>query len=350
MVDFLQNLYQWYRFEKRDLPWRSTSDPYKIWISEIILQQTRIKQGINYYNHFIELFPTVSDLALASEDEVLKAWQGLGYYSRARNLHFTSKIIVKKFNGVFPEKYEDILSLKGIGPYTAAAIVSIAFNNSYAAVDGNITRVLARLFEIKTPVDSEKGKKEIQLAAEKLINKNDPGLHNQALMELGAIICLPASPDCLNCPVSANCLAYKNKSTKNIPVKKSRVKQRNRYFYYLLIDEGNSVYLQKRDKNDIWENLYELPLIETKHPEKPENIISKNGWEKLTSGMEFCGISDEVIHILSHQKLFTRFICLKKSSLVKLDHPLIRVNKKDIHTFAVPRLVEKYLIKKELIN
>lgn len=351
MTEFLHFLYKWYAINKRDLPWRKTSNPYHIWISEIILQQTRVNQGLNYYLRFIENFPTLLILANSSEDKVLKMWQGLGYYSRARNLHYSSKTILEKYNGKFPTEFDDIIALKGIGEYTASAIASIAFNKPYAAVDGNISRVLARYFEITDPIDSSSGKNIIKKIAEKILNTKEPGMHNQALMELGAVICLPSSPLCLECPISATCLAFNNNTYFNLPVKNILVKQKKRYFYYFLIEEKDSIYIQKRNGNDIWKNLYEFPLVETKDDKTLNEVsqIIKNNFLKNDSHIQLVEISEPLIHILSHQRINARFIHLLKHSEKKLPRPLIRINKKDIHKFAVSRLIEKHLVKSGLI-
>ena len=245
MDSFSTRIYHWYHKNKRDLPWRSTTDPYKIWISEIILQQTRVAQGTKYYLKFTKAFPKVDNLAEAPEEEVLKLWQGLGYYSRARNMRATAKTIVTKYGSVFPDKYEDIIQLKGIGPYTAAAIASIAFNLPYPTVDGNIYRVLARFYGVELPIDSNAGKKTFQQLAEEIINSTDPGMHNQALMEFGALQCIPKSPSCTSCPLVDSCYAFINKLIDHLPVKEKKTKQTNRYFTYYLIDDGKNIYLKQ---------------------------------------------------------------------------------------------------------
>ncbi len=240
-----QILKDWYEQNKRDLPWRNTKDAYKIWISEIILQQTRVNQGYNYYLRFIERFPNVKSLAEAEEQEVLKHWQGLGYYSRARNLHKTAKSVISEFNGKFPLHYNDILSLSGIGEYTAAAISSFAYNQPYAAVDGNIFRVLSRLVANETPIDTSKGKKEFTGIAKKLLDKNNPGTHNQAIMEFGAMYCTPKNPDCENCPLKEFCKAYKLNVVELLPIKQGKTKVTNRYFNYFFIKKNCKRHLAK---------------------------------------------------------------------------------------------------------
>ncbi|MCY1722525.1 A/G-specific adenine glycosylase [Prolixibacteraceae bacterium Z1-6] len=342
MDSFISSLHQWYRINKRDLPWRNTQDPYQIWISEIILQQTRIAQGTNYYLRFIHTFPTIVHLAEANEDEVLKLWQGLGYYSRARNLHSTAKTIVHSHGAKFPTNYTDLLKLKGIGPYTAAAIASMAFDLPYPAVDGNIYRVLSRYFGIATPIDSSGGKKQFQQLAEELIINKPPGMHNQALMEFGALQCVPKSPDCSLCPVADTCFAKLNQLIEQLPVKSKKTKQSKRYFYYYLIDDGTHIYINKRTSNDIWKNLHELPLLESPHEISDEEIIQKKVPYINGTNFNIKLVSSPKKHILSHQVIHSKLIYIEVNTDVDISKPLIRVNKKDISKFAVPRLVEQF--------
>ncbi len=352
MTHFSSIINHWYKKNKRDLPWRKTKDPYKIWISEIILQQTQISQGLNYYHRFIEQFPTVEFLASSPEDEVLKLWQGLGYYSRARNLHFTAKIIVNSYNSEFPTNYGQVLKLKGIGPYTAAAITSMAYGLPYPAVDGNVYRLLSRYFGIDIPIDSAIGKKHFSELAEQLLNTKDPGTHNQAMMEFGALQCIPVNPQCHLCPLIDSCSAFADKNIKTLPVKSKKTKQANRYFYYLLIEEGNSIYIQKRTNNDIWKNLYELPLIETPSYNSSKQLISGEEFQSFFRGADFNinNISKPLTHILSHQKITARLIYVHIKTKIKFPSPLMKVNKKDIHKFAVPRLIEKFFQELEWYN
>jgi A/G-specific adenine glycosylase len=340
MSDFLHNIYKWYTKNQRRLPWRETTDPYKIWCSEIILQQTRVDQGISYYNRFIERFPTISVLANAGEDEVLKLWQGLGYYSRARNLHTTAQTIEKKFKGVFPGNYNEIRNLKGIGPYTAAAIASIAFGLPHPAVDGNIYRVLARYFGISNPIDTTKGKKVFEEIALELIQNKNPGLHNQALMEFGALQCVPKSPDCNNCPVRTTCFAATHQKVAELPTKIKRPKQRNRFFYYFFIESGENTWLEKRKDNDIWKNLYQFPLIETDDELSDEELAKIK--PDFLDGQKFNlkTVSSSKKHILSHQIIFARLIHLELNKTVQLNGNYKQVFIKDVGTFAVPRLIE----------
>ncbi|WP_319226569.1 A/G-specific adenine glycosylase [Draconibacterium orientale] len=342
MDNFHTNIYMWYNINKRDLPWRKDRNPYKIWLSEIILQQTRVEQGKNYFYRFVEAYPTVNDLAGAHEDEVLKLWQGLGYYSRARNLHASAKIIASQYNGTFPNDYKSIIALKGVGPYTAAAVASIAFNLPYPAVDGNIYRVLSRYYGIETPIDSSAGKKEFQQLAEELIQGQDPGMHNQALMEFGALQCVPKSPKCENCPVVESCFTYKNGLVAQLPVKEKKTKQRHRYFYYYMYDMGDSILLDKRSGNDIWQNLYQLPLIEREKALSDAELLHADLPVK-TMQVNVKSISGQKKHVLSHQIIHAKLIYLEVQGNFNNQSPLIRVNKKDISKFAVSRLVEQFL-------
>jgi A/G-specific adenine glycosylase len=341
-------LIDWYASHRRELPWRETNDPYKIWISEIILQQTRIAQGLSYYLRFIEHFPDVKSLAESEESEVLKYWQGLGYYSRARNLHATAQTIVNQYKGEFPADFKQIKALKGIGDYTAAAIASIAFKLPYAAVDGNVYRVLSRLFEIKTPIDSTKGKKEFFELAQELLDKKNPHLFNQAMMDLGAMICLPTNPICTECPLQLVCMSKQNGNYAEFPIKEKKTKQKDRYFLYLLLHEKGKIYLHHRTKSDIWKGLYEFPMVELNEPL----------WEKefdptlQTFEKEFRLISIENLtpmpnHILSHQVIHSFFIEAKGELLKKEITTYIAINENEIENYAIPRLVELYLEKRE---
>jgi A/G-specific adenine glycosylase len=350
MDGFTQVIYNWYLNKRRDLPWRETKDPYKIWISEIILQQTRVAQGINYYNRFIEEFPAVFDLANATEDTVLKLWQGLGYYTRARNLHFTAKYIVNNYNGVFPNDFKTILSLKGIGNYTAAAIASIAFDLPHAAVDGNIYRVLSRYYGISTPIDAEPGRTEIQKIATDLITANNPGLHNQAFMEFGALQCVPKSPDCNSCPVLTNCYAANYNLTDQLPVKSKKIKQTTRYFYYYFIESKDSILLEKRTGNDIWRNLHQFPMVESEKELSDLEIFNLEMPFLTGKKVNIKSVSSTVKHILTHQTIFARFIHVE-TDFNNFNHSnIIRVNKKDIYKFAVPKLLEQYLKKLNYVS
>lgn len=343
MSTILDEIYGWYKENKRELPWRSTSNPYKIWISEIILQQTRVAQGIHYFNRFIEKFPTVNQLAFATEDEVLKLWQGLGYYSRARNLHFTAKIIINEYKSEFPIEYNEILKLKGIGPYTAAAISSIAFNLPHPAIDGNVYRVLSRYFGVETAIDSTKGKKEFQKIAEDLMPPNNPGMHNQALMEFGALQCIPKSPKCNLCPVIETCYAGKNNRVAKLPLKTKKVKQSKRYFYFYYFECEDYTFIEKRTQNDIWKNLYQFPLIESKTELSEVDIINSNLPINSGSTINIKSISAKKKHVLSHQIIYSRIIHIEIIDSNFRYDKFLRINKKDIFKFAVPRLLEQFI-------
>ena len=339
---FAKTLTDWYLKNKRDLPWRETRDPYRIWLSEIMLQQTRITQGLPYYLKFVKAFPTVFDLANASEENVLKLWQGLGYYSRARNLHFTAKHVAFELNGNFPVTYKELLKLKGVGDYTASAIASICYNENVAVVDGNVYRVLARFFDIETPINSSKGIQEFKELAGELLDKEDPGTYNQAIMEFGALQCTPQLPNCESCPLSHACLALKNNKVKQLPVKLKKTKVVKRYFNYLVYRSNeNTTIIEQRVGKGIWEGLYQFPLIETQRLLSPK---------EFTAHTEFTSLIDiklnpvtlyndaPVVHKLSHQHIYTRFWIIEKNGL-KHDH--IPVAK--IQDYPVPVLIANFL-------
>lgn len=347
MKHFSEKITGWYDQNKRDLPWRDTKNAYLIWLSEIILQQTRVDQGMNYYLKFVNAFPTVKHLAKAENEEVMKLWQGLGYYSRARNLHLTAKIITEKYKGKFPDKYAEILSLKGVGEYTAAAIASFAYNEPYAVVDGNVFRVLARVFGIETPIDSSQGKKEFSVLANKLLDRKNPSIHNQAIMELGAIQCKPAKPDCSVCVLNTMCFAYEKERIAEFPVKSKKTKVRERYFNYIVVHHKGNVAINKRAGKDIWTSLYDFPLIETNKELKEEQFLKSQEWKKFIGSTTYTvkSISTSYKHILSHQKIYARFweIDCSKPFHKLLSETAIVIKEKDIYQYAVPRLIERYL-------
>jgi A/G-specific adenine glycosylase len=351
-LHFRKILLSWYGSHKRDLPWRDTSSPYNIWISEIILQQTRINQGIHYYNRFVEKYPDVITLALSAEQEVLKMWQGLGYYSRARNLLFASKQILNDYNGIFPTNSNEIKKLKGVGEYTAAAIASIVFNEPVAAIDGNVYRVLSRIFTIDAPINSGKGKKQFKELANQLIDPKQPGDFNQAIMEFGALQCTPVNPECSICPFQSVCLAFINETVKYFPVKIKSPKVRDRYFNYLVIEQGQSFFFNKRVDQDIWKNLYDFPLLETNHSIEPEKLILSDDWESLFNNekVSITHISEEIIHILSHQRIHARFYHILPNSMKNLPSQYVMINKKDIFGLPVPKIMETYLFEMNFIK
>lgn len=342
---FKSRVHHWFLVSKRDLPWRSTLNPYYIWLSEIILQQTRIDQGLAYYQKFTETFPTIEMLADATEDQVLKLWQGLGYYSRARNLHYTARYITKEYKGIFPNDYQRIRSLKGVGDYTAAAIASISFNLPYPAVDGNVYRVLARFFGISDPIDTTPGRKIFMELARELIKGTDPGMHNQAMMEFGALQCTPQKPDCINCPLRDECMAFSMNKVTGLPVKQKKTQQRDRYFNYFIFMDTENTWLRKRRENDIWKNLYEFPLIETTEATSIESLLSMPEATRLLQHERAIveSVDHWKTHLLSHQRINYRAIQVKLTGEMLMSPEFERVNKKDIFNFAVPKLLEKYL-------
>ncbi|WP_428060659.1 A/G-specific adenine glycosylase [Candidatus Avelusimicrobium stercoris] len=337
MSTFSALLLTWYQQNKRDLPWRHTRDPYLIWLSEIILQQTRVAQGLSYYMRFAERFPNPAALAEADEDEVLKYWQGLGYYSRARNLHAAAK----SMHGVFPTTYEGVRALKGVGDYTAAAICSFAYKMPYAVLDGNVYRVLARIFEIQTPIDSPAGKKEFSALAQKLLDKTHPDDYNQAIMDFGATVCTPASPQCLLCPLAEQCKAYQNGQAEKFPVKQQKTKISARYFHYIYVEQGKNTWLHKRVAGDIWQNLYEPPLLETTAAAAP---LPKAAWLKKPQLLAV-----PVKHILSHRVIYADLWKVTLSPAFPVPEEFIRVPAKDVKKYAVSRLVQKLLEKAGLL-
>ena len=347
-MNIIQNtIINWYEENRRDLPWRHNPTPYQVWLSEIILQQTRVNQGWEYYLRFIEKWPTVSDLAQTSEEEVLKMWQGLGYYSRARNLHKCARQVVEQYGGQFPQDFEQLKQLQGIGNYTAAAIASIAFGLPHAVVDGNVYRVLARLFNIDTPININEGQKLFAQLAEELLNRNQPGLHNQAMMEFGALHCTPKNPNCLLCTLQAQCLAFAHQTVMQRPVKLPKVKVTTRHFNYLVIRINDSVYLHKRSDNDIWKNLYDFPCIESQKSMTIEEIIASNDFIQLIESKPFTIIktSPTLTHKLTHRTILAQFI------EIKLEQKLLQIQTKDLFlaretelgSFPIPRLIDLYL-------
>lgn len=336
-------LAEWYGQNRRELPWRETNDPYCIWISEVILQQTRVNQGLEYYLRFVERFPNVSSLAEAPEQEVLAMWQGLGYYSRARNLHAAAKQVVHLYGGEFPQMYEQVRALKGIGDYTAAAISSIAFNLPHAVVDGNVYRVLSRLFAIDTPIDSTQGKKEFQQLAQELLDLTNPGLHNQALMEFGALVCVPVNPDCTICPLQSQCRAYELETVGELPVKRKKTIVKELFYTYLYIHSGNELLLQPRsDANNIWKNMYEFPLFEADHLLTAEELLTHK-LSALPGELILHPTPVDFTHILSHRKIHVRFFQIETNELKKTNHESIIVTTEELHHFPLPRVITRYL-------
>jgi A/G-specific adenine glycosylase len=338
---FSSKIIEWYFQHKRELPWRNTKDPYKIWLSEIILQQTQVKQGLPYYQKFIKTFPSVSELANANEEEVLKLWQGLGYYSRARNLHFAAKQIHQA--GFFPKEYKDIITLKGVGEYTAAAIASFAFKLPYAVVDGNVFRLLSRFYGIDTPVDTSKGKREFSEIAQTLLVKKEPDTHNQAIMEFGSQMCKPKQPNCNSCPLRDECIAFANNTIHLLPVKKGKVKVKTVFFEYFFFKMNGYTLVNKRANDGIWQNMYEFPLITTNDLKNTEEILNHNQFESWVKGIDFIIESiSEFKHILTHRKINARFWEINcQNTLPASNFQKIKIE--TIDKLAVSRLIEKFI-------
>ena len=340
MSEFADKLIGWYEENKRDLPWRDTKDPYRIWISEIILQQTRVAQGYDYFVRFMERFPDVFTLAEADEDEVMKHWQGLGYYSRARNLHAAARSMAS--SGGFPATYEGVLALKGVGEYTAAAICSFAYDMPYAVVDGNVYRVLSRWLGIDTPIDSTSGKKEFAQAAQELMDKHRPALYNQAIMDFGALQCTPASPDCLFCPLADSCLALAQGRVDTLPVKQRKTKVTHRFFNYIYVRTGGYTFIRKRTGNDIWKNLYEPLLIETDTDFSENEAAFEQKLLDVLGETPKCFLKPVkmgVKHVLSHRVIHANFYELHLPDDFGSLEGYQKVPEEDLHKFAVSNLV-----------
>ena len=336
MIDekFSLVLIKWYNLNKRNLPWRNTIDPYKIWISEIILQQTRVEQGLPYYNKFILNFPNIIKLSQAKEDKVLKLWQGLGYYSRARNLHFTSKYITEKLNGEFPKNYDGLIKLKGVGKYTASAISSFAYNEKKAVLDGNVFRVLSRYFGVFDPIDSTLGLKLFEEISFKNLPIKNIDTYNQSIMEFGALQCKPASPNCKLCPLNFNCWAFLNNKISSLPVKNKKIIKKERFFNFIVLANEKFVFIEKRIKNDIWKNLYQFPLFEDSDLNfKPAKDLVKNGVLLKKT---------KIKHILTHQRLNVVFWHYNVNKLEK-NKKYKTIEIKKIDQYPVPKIVENYI-------
>ena len=314
MHPFTNLLLEWFAQNSRSLPWRETNDPYAIWLSEIILQQTRVQQGMDYWYRFMRRWPDIESLARSSEDEVLRMWQGLGYYSRARNLHKCARQVVEQYGGIFPSDFEQLRKLQGIGNYTAAAISSIAFNQPHAVVDGNVYRVLSRLYDIDTPINTEEGKQLFAQLANDLLDYEHPGRHNQALMEFGALQCQPQNHDCLHCPLQSHCLAFDHHTVEARPVKEKRLKTKTRYFHYLVLRAPNhGIYLRKRESNDIWKKLYDFPCVENDHPMTVDEVLNSGVFNRIVSNQCFQILSatPPYTHKLTHQTIVASFFEIK---------------------------------------
>jgi len=343
---FTSLLLNWFQQNDRPLPWKGEKNPYLIWLSEIILQQTRVEQGLPYFERFRTQYPTIIDLANAPEDDVMKLWEGLGYYSRARNLHFTAKYISETYNGVFPDTYKDILALKGVGPYTAAAIASFAYNLPHAVVDGNVYRVLSRVFGIKTPIDSTAGKKQFQQLAQELLDEQQAGVYNQAIMDFGATQCMPKNPSCDDCPMKNYCVAYNGNLIKLLPIKEKKIKKQTRHFNYLLLNIDENIFIKKRVAKDIWRNLYEFPLIEANHLLTQKELLQHEDFLQLfsTKNINISVQSRPFKQTLTHRIVLAIFweIHIPDSDL-KLSDDFIRIKRENLSKFAFPKIIDLYL-------
>lgn len=348
-VFFTEQLLAWYQLSDRPLPWKGIQNPYFIWLSEIILQQTRVEQGLPYYERFTNCYPTVQDLAAAPEDEVLKLWEGLGYYSRARNLHAAAKMVVSDFEGKFPTNYEGIRALKGVGEYTAAAIASFAYDLPYAVVDGNVYRVLSRFWGIDTPIDSTLGKKQFRALADALLDRTAPARYNQAIMDFGATHCTPKKPKCQTCLHQPCCQAYAQGRIGELPVKAKKLKKRPRFFFYWVVTDGERLALRKRLEGDVWAGLYDFPLTEL--DEWVEGLFATTRlqetpfWMNQLSphGGKIEHLSKRYQQVLSHQKISALFVRVRVDAGFFVENKdLLPVERKKIKNFAFPKLISRY--------
>ena len=345
-LNFSSNLLEWDKtINLREMPWKYERDPYKIWISEIILQQTRVAQGKDYYERFIKEFPDVHSLAIAPENKVFKLWEGLGYYSRCKNLIASAKFIDTNLNGKFPETYESLLELKGIGPYTASAIASFAYNLPHAVLDGNVFRVLARYFGMDTPINSQQGKKMYAAKAKDLLANNNPATYNQAIMDFGAIICKPASPLCSQCPLQNGCVAYQTNLVSKLPVNEKRIIKRKRYFHFLVVEYEGKIYVRKRSEKDIWQNLYEFLLIESTSILNERELLANEKFKNWFKGNQFEIIhkSDLLKQTLTHQIINGRFFCIHTLQPIKTVPDYELVKPEQLSSLPFPKFITSFL-------
>ena len=336
-MSFSKTILGWYSENKRTLPWRNTKDPYRIWLSEILLQQTRVAQGLPYYHKFLEKYPTVRDLAAASEEEILKLWQGLGYYSRARNLHATAKMITEELHGEFPKTYKGLLALKGVGAYTASAIASASYGLPEAVVDGNVYRVLSRYFGVELPIDSSEGVTYFKALALEVMDARKIGNYNQGIMEFGAIQCTPKSPDCSKCPLNESCVALQKNLISELPrkIKKTKIRQRN-FNFLIILDPENNTILEKRTEKGIWQNLFQFPLIETESEIEIKHLRSRlRRLTFLDAPLKIRQLNNKIIiHKLSHQHLHTKFWIIRTTQILKDGIPT-----SELDNYPVPVLI-----------
>ncbi len=349
---FQEKLMGWFAASHRPMPWKGERDPYLVWLAEVILQQTRVEQGWPYFERFKARYPNVHALAAAPQDEVMKLWEGLGYYSRARNLQQTAQYIARELGGKFPDTYDGLRQLKGVGPYTAAAIASFAYGLPCAVVDGNVFRVLARFWGVETPIDSTAGKKQFAQLAQALIQGQEPAQHNQAMMDFGATHCTPKTPACSSCPLSQACQAYQQGKTSQLPVKGKKMGKRARYFHYLVLRQAGKVWLSKRSEKDIWEQLYEFPLLELSHPANgPGEIRSSALWAQLLGqqDVQISRVSPPFSQVLTHQKIYATFWEVELPPGASVESEQIKPEKQEnLHNFAFPKIIDWYLKDKSL--
>jgi A/G-specific adenine glycosylase len=338
---FRKRLISWYLENNRPLPWSKTHDPYSIWLREVILQQTRVEQGASYYQKFLNHYPTIVDLANSSLEEVFKDWEGLGYYSRAKNLHKTAQIVRDDYNGIFPRVYEEILSLKGIGEYTAAAISSFAYNEPYSVLDGNVFRVLSRYFGIDYPIDTTIGKKYFKKLAQECLDISQPAQYNQAIIDFGAVICKPAQPLCNNCPFSSECKALNENRILELPVKSKKIIKKNRYFNYLVLSHQGKIYIQQRIEKDIWQFLFQFPNVEFN-----DQLLSKEELMKeLSFSVSYIRESKIFLQTLTHRKIHAKFFEIECLDCIP-PNDWILVSKEELNNYGFPKIIKDYLTEK----
>ena len=349
--DFAQKLLAWNSSKnQRPMPWKGEKDPYRIWLSEIILQQTRVEQGWDYYLRFINTFPAIRDLATAPEAKIFKLWEGLGYYSRCRNLIATAKLINEKYNGIFPSTYEAIISLKGIGPYTAAAIASFAFNLPCAVVDGNVLRVISRIYGIEEPVDAPQGKKQLNELAGTLLDKRSPGIYNQAIMDFGPTICKPRAPLCQSCFMKKSCIALNKGLVDKLPAKEKKINKRTRWFYYYLIRYNGRVYIRERQDRDIWRHLHEFFLLERTERMKEDEIVMNEMIKPFFKkyGARITAVSKLYSQQLTHQTIRGQFIELSCQKPPVMSQQFKKIDFPDLAKHAFPKFITTYLQEKNV--
>lgn len=342
MKDIRRRLHQWYNENKRDLPWRHTTDAYKIWVSEIMLQQTQVVQGLPYYLRFMERFETVQDLASAPEDEVLKLWQGLGYYSRARNLHFAAKQVVNDNDGVFPTSYDELKTLKGVGDYTASAVSSFSSGEARACIDGNVIRVVSRLFGIDEPYDTSAGQRMIRSFAEQLLCEKDSALHNQAMMEFGALQCTPKNTLCDDCVLRDQCVAFSQGNVAQLPIKSKRTKVKDLFLYYFVFHHNATVVVKQRSDSGIWRNMYEFPIIESDVKLKKQDLLQRAQAELGVDNASVLTFSEAYTHILSHRRIQATFVEVEMESSRALSGGELQVSYSDFGEYPISRLIERF--------